>query len=68
MPIGSNASTKFTLPERREIVLDGNISRSPRPRRKQMKKITVRKAGTVRLTSAAASCYCHGTGPRLVLA
>ena len=30
-----------------------------------MKKITVRKAGTVRLTSAAASCYCGGTGPRL---
>jgi hypothetical protein len=28
-----------------------------------MKKITVRKAGTVRLTSAAASCYCQGTGP-----
>jgi hypothetical protein len=28
-----------------------------------MKKITVRKAGTVRLTSAAASCYCGGTGP-----
>jgi hypothetical protein len=28
-----------------------------------MKKITVRKAGTVRLTSAAASCYCAGTGP-----
>jgi hypothetical protein len=25
-----------------------------------MKKITVRKAGTVRLTSAAASFYCHG--------
>ncbi len=25
-----------------------------------MKKITVRKTGTVRLTSAAASCYCHG--------
>jgi hypothetical protein len=25
-----------------------------------MKKITVRKAGTVRLTSAAASSYCHG--------
>jgi hypothetical protein len=30
-----------------------------------MKKITVRKAGTVRLTSAAASCYCGGTGIRL---
>ena len=30
-----------------------------------MKKITVRKAGTVRLTSAAASCYCGG-GPILV--
>jgi hypothetical protein len=29
-----------------------------------MKKITVRKAGTVRLTSAAASCYCGG-GPVL---
>jgi len=25
-----------------------------------MKKITVRKAGTVRLTSAAASAYCCG--------
>jgi hypothetical protein len=25
-----------------------------------MKKITVRKTGTVRLTSAAASAYCHG--------
>jgi hypothetical protein len=25
-----------------------------------MKKITVRKTGTVRLTSAAASFYCHG--------
>jgi hypothetical protein len=25
-----------------------------------MKKITVRKTGTVRLTSAAASGYCHG--------
>jgi hypothetical protein len=25
-----------------------------------MKKITVRKAGAVRLTSAAASAYCHG--------
>jgi hypothetical protein len=25
-----------------------------------MKKITVRKAGAVRLTSAAASFYCHG--------
>ncbi len=25
-----------------------------------MKKITVRKTGAVRLTSAAASCYCHG--------
>jgi hypothetical protein len=29
-----------------------------------MKKITVRKAGTVRLTSAASSCYCGG-GPVL---
>jgi len=27
-----------------------------------MKKIAVRKAGTVRLTSAAGSCYCGGTG------
>ncbi len=26
-----------------------------------MKKIVVRKAGTVRLTSAATSCYCGGT-------
>ena len=25
-----------------------------------MKKITVRKAGAVRLTSAAGSAYCHG--------
>jgi hypothetical protein len=25
-----------------------------------MKKITVRKPGTVRLTSKAASAYCHG--------
>jgi hypothetical protein len=33
---------------------------------RSMKKITVRKAGAVRLTSAAASCYCHGTGPILV--
>jgi hypothetical protein len=29
-----------------------------------MKKITVRKAGTVRLTSAASACYCGG-GPVL---
>jgi hypothetical protein len=27
-----------------------------------MKKIAVRKAGAVRLTSAAVSCYCGGTG------
>jgi hypothetical protein len=33
-----------------------------------MKKITVRKAGTVRLTSKAGSCYCAGTGPRLAIA
>jgi hypothetical protein len=26
-----------------------------------MKKFTVRKAGTVRLTSAATTCYCGGT-------
>jgi hypothetical protein len=26
-----------------------------------MKKFTVRKAGTVRLTSASSSCYCGGT-------
>ncbi len=25
-----------------------------------MKKITVRKAGTIRLTSASLACYCHG--------
>jgi hypothetical protein len=31
----------------------------------KMKKIAVRKPGTVRLTSAAASTYCGGTGPRL---
>jgi hypothetical protein len=67
MPVGSNASTSFTVPARHEIVLDGKTSRSLDQRRNQMKKITVRKAGTVRLTSAAASCYCHGTGPRLVL-
>jgi hypothetical protein len=30
-----------------------------------MKKIAVRKAGTVRLTSASASAYCCGTGPVL---
>jgi hypothetical protein len=28
-----------------------------------MKKIAVRKAGTVRLTTTAASTYCCGTGP-----
>jgi hypothetical protein len=27
-----------------------------------MKKITVRKAGTIRLTSAGASTYCGGIG------
>jgi hypothetical protein len=27
-----------------------------------MKKITVRKAGTIRLTSASASTYCGGIG------
>jgi len=27
-----------------------------------VKKITVRKAGTIRLTSAAASTYCGGGG------
>jgi hypothetical protein len=27
-----------------------------------MKKIAVRKAGTVRLTTAATSAYCGGTG------
>jgi hypothetical protein len=31
-----------------------------------VKKIAVRKAGAVRLTSAAASAYCGGTGPVLV--
>jgi hypothetical protein len=31
-----------------------------------MKKIAVRKPGTVRLTSVAASTYCAGTGPRIV--
>ncbi len=25
-----------------------------------MKKIAVRKAGTIKLTTTAASCYCHG--------
>lgn len=32
-----------------------------------MKKIAVRKAGTVRLTSSAGSCYCGGTGTVPVL-
>jgi hypothetical protein len=27
-----------------------------------MKKIAVRKAGTIKLTTTAASCYCHGLG------
>jgi ribosomal protein S12 len=31
-----------------------------------MKKIAVRKAGTVRLTSAAASAYCCGTGTIII--
>jgi hypothetical protein len=28
-----------------------------------MKKITVRKAGTIRLTSASLTCYCAGITP-----
>jgi hypothetical protein len=34
----------------------------------KMKKITIRKAGSVRLTSAATAAYacCGGTGPVLV--
>ncbi|MDH6574490.1 hypothetical protein [Kitasatospora sp. MAP5-34] len=35
--------------------------RSAREKENSMKKIAVRKAGTVRLTSAAASAYCCGT-------
>ncbi len=33
-----------------------------------MKKIAVRKAGTVRLTSSAGSCYCGGTGTPILVA
>jgi hypothetical protein len=44
----------------RAVLLFVNRPSSKRREGTTMKKITVRKAGTVRLTSAAASFYCHG--------
>lgn len=49
------------LPSNRETRRDRDRAVChPSDKEYSMKKFTVRKAGTVRLTSAASTCYCGG--------